>query len=68
MMLITFAAGLWNIGVEGQMVLGAICTTGMLRLVQDTSLAPSLVLILGILAAIVGGAVWAALAGRPSAV
>jgi ABC-type uncharacterized transport system permease subunit len=61
--LVTFAAGLWNIGVEGQMVLGAICTTGMLRLVQDTSLAPSLILILGILAAVVGGAVWAALAG-----
>lgn len=61
--LITFAAGLWNIGVEGQMVLGAICTTGMLRLVQDTSLAPSVILVLGILAAIVGGAVWAALAG-----
>jgi ABC-type uncharacterized transport system permease subunit len=61
--LITFAAGLWNIGVEGQMVLGAIFTTGMLRLLQDTSLPPFLILALGILAGVVGGAVWAALAG-----
>jgi simple sugar transport system permease protein len=61
--LITFSAGLWNIGIEGQMTLGAIFTTGVLRLLQDTSLPPGLVIILGILAGIVGGALWAALAG-----
>jgi ABC-type uncharacterized transport system permease subunit len=61
--LVTFAAGLWNIGVEGQMVLGAIFTTGMLRLLQDTSLSPSLIIILGIVAGMLGGALWAALAG-----
>ncbi len=61
--LVTFSAGLWNIGVEGQMVLGAIFTTGMLRLLQDSSLAPALIIILSILAGIVGGAIWAALAG-----
>lgn len=61
--LITFSAGLWNIGVEGQMVLGAIFTTGMLRLLQDTSVPPAFILLLGILAGIVGGAVWAGLAG-----
>ncbi len=61
--LITFAAGLWNIGVEGQMVLGAIFTTWMLRLLQDTATPPALIMILGMLFGIVGGAIWAALAG-----
>jgi ABC-type uncharacterized transport system permease subunit len=61
--LITFSAGLWNIGMEGQMTLGAIFTTGMLRLLEHTALPPALIIILGILAGVVGGAVWAALAG-----
>jgi ABC-type uncharacterized transport system permease subunit len=61
--LITFAAGLWNIGVEGQMTLGAIFATWMLRTLQDTSLPPTLIIILGILWGIVGGAFWASLAG-----
>jgi len=61
--LITFAAGLWNIGMEGQMVLGAIFTTGMIRLLQDTGVPPVLIIILGVLAGIVGGALWATLAG-----
>jgi ABC-type uncharacterized transport system permease subunit len=61
--LITFAAGLWNIGVEGQMVLGAIFATWMLRLLQDTSLHPALIIFLGIVWGMVGGALWAALAG-----
>ena len=61
--LITFAAGLWNIGVEGQMTLGAIFATWMLRTLQDTSLPPALIIILGILAGVAGGALWASLAG-----
>ncbi len=61
--LITFAAGLWNIGVEGQMVLGAIFATWMLRLLQDTTVPPSIIIALGILFGIVGGALWAGLAG-----
>ncbi len=61
--LITFAAGLWNIGVEGQMVLGSIFATWMLRLLQDTNVPPALIIILGILFGMVGGALWAALAG-----
>jgi ABC-type uncharacterized transport system permease subunit len=62
-LLITFAAGLWNIGVEGQIVLGAIGTTWVLRLLQDSSWSPALILILAILAGMIGGALWAALAG-----
>jgi ABC-type uncharacterized transport system permease subunit len=62
-LLITFAAGLWNIGVEGQITLGAIFTTGVLRMLQHSSVPPILIITLGILAGMVGGAIWAALAG-----
>jgi ABC-type uncharacterized transport system permease subunit len=61
--LITFAAGLWNIGMEGQMAVGAIFTTGMLRLLQNSAVPPVLSIILGILAGVVGGVIWAGLAG-----
>ena len=30
-LLLTFAPGLWNIGIEGQIILGAIFATGFLR-------------------------------------
>jgi ABC-type uncharacterized transport system permease subunit len=61
--LITFAAGLWNIGVEGQIVLGAVLTTWVLRLLQASSLPPALIIVLAMIAGIVGGALWALLAG-----
>ncbi len=62
-LIITFSAGLWNIGIEGQITLGAIFCTGALRLLQDASLAPWMILSISILAGMVGGALWAALAG-----
>jgi ABC-type uncharacterized transport system permease subunit len=62
-LLVTFAAGLWNIGIEGQITIGAIFTTWVLRALQDTTLSPAIIIILGILAGIIGGAVWAALVG-----
>ncbi|HVP20309.1 MAG TPA: ABC transporter permease [Anaerolineaceae bacterium] len=62
-LLVTFAAGLWNIGIEGQITLGAIFTTFVLRSLQNSSVSPTIILILGILAGIVGGALWASLAG-----
>jgi general nucleoside transport system permease protein len=61
--LVTFAAGLWNIGIEGQIVLGAVLTTWVLRLLQDSSLSPAFIIVIAILAGIIGGALWAALAG-----
>lgn len=61
--LITFSAGLWNIGMEGQMTLGAIFATGTLRLLEHAALPPALIIILGILAGVLGGAIWAAMAG-----
>ena len=60
---ITFCPGLWNIGIEGQMVLGSIFATWMLRLLQDTNVPPVLIIILGILFGMIGGALWAGLAG-----
>ena len=61
--LITFTVGLWNIGVEGQITIGAIFTTGAFRLLQDSALPPGLIIILGFLAGMLGGAIWALLAG-----
>jgi len=61
--LITFAAGLWNIGVEGQIVLGAVLTTGVLRTLQHTDLPPALILVAAVVAGALGGALWASLAG-----
>ncbi len=62
-LLITFAAGLWNIGIEGQIILGAISTTWALRLLQDSTLSPVVVIILSVLAGMAGGALWASLTG-----
>ncbi len=62
-LMVTYTAGLWNIGVEGQITMGAIFTTAALRLLQDSTLPPALILILAILAGAAGGMVWAGLAG-----
>jgi ABC-type uncharacterized transport system permease subunit len=61
--LITFSAGLWNIGIEGQIMVGAIFTTGALRLLQNSTVPTGWILLIGFLAGMVGGAFWAALAG-----
>jgi ABC-type uncharacterized transport system permease subunit len=62
-LLVTFSAGQWNIGVEGQITIGAIFTTGVMRIFQDTSVSPAIIIILSILAGMLGGAIWAAFAG-----
>jgi simple sugar transport system permease protein len=62
-LLLTFAAGLWNIGIEGQITLGAIFATGVLRVSLDGSLPPVLAITAALAAGIVGGAIWALLAG-----
>jgi len=61
--LVTFTAGLWNIGIEGQITLGAIATTWVLRALLNTDTPPALIIILSILGGFIGGAIWAALAG-----
>ena len=59
-MLITFAAGLWNIGVEGQMLAGALMTTWV---VQSIDAPAGIMLPLTILAGLLGGALWGVLIG-----
>jgi simple sugar transport system permease protein len=62
-LLFTFRIGLWNIGVEGQVVLGAVFATWVLRAGSSSpDLAPVLIL-LSLAASVLGGALWAALAG-----
>ncbi len=62
-LLFTFISGLWNIGIEGQIVLGAIFTTWLMRALQGSAVSPMLIIILATLAGMLGGALWAALAG-----
>jgi general nucleoside transport system permease protein len=61
-LLVTFTAGLWNIGIEGQIVMGSIFCGGLARLVQP-DWNPWLVIPLELGLAMLGGALWAALAG-----
>lgn len=59
-LLLTFKAGLWNIGIEGQIILGSVAASWV-ALTLD---APAPILIAAeILAAMLGGALWAAIAG-----
>lgn len=62
-LLLTFSAGLWNIGIEGQITLGAIFTTWALRLLQPTDAPGWIALIIAMLAGMIGGGLWAVLAG-----
>ncbi len=59
-LLITFTAGLWNIGIEGQIILGATFTAWAARSLDLPS--PVLIPILFVAGAI-GGALWGLLAG-----
>ncbi len=59
-LVISFTAGLWNIGVEGQMMFGAIFASWVAREI----FLPSVLLVpLELIAAAIGGALWGALAG-----
>jgi simple sugar transport system permease protein len=62
-LLLTFTVGLWNIGIEGQITLGAIFATGALRLLQGGSVDPGLAIALAFAAGMAGGALWAMLVG-----
>ena len=62
-LMFTFTAGLWNIGMEGQIEMGAIFAYGVIRIFTGTDTSPALVIILCIIAGIVGGSIWALLVG-----
>lgn len=59
-LLVTFTAGLWNIGVEGQIILGSIAASWIALKVDLPS--PFLQVAAEILAAMLGGALWAGIA------
>jgi len=59
-LIVTFTAGLWNIGVEGQMMLGAVAASWAALYV---TLPSPLQIPFEIMVAIIGGALWAALVG-----
>jgi simple sugar transport system permease protein len=61
-LLYTFRIGLWNIGVEGQIMMGAVLTTAVLRLGVGKSM-PMFFIGVSFMAGVAGGAVWAILAG-----
>ncbi|HLO50545.1 MAG TPA: ABC transporter permease [Kamptonema sp.] len=58
----TFAAGLYNLGIEGQITMGAIATTLALKIFENI-LPPPLVILLAIIAGAAGGLFWGLLAG-----
>ena len=60
---ITFLVGLWNIGVEGQITLGAIMSTLILRNLQPLDISPTISILLAALAGLAGGMAWALIAG-----
>ncbi len=61
-LLFTFTAGLYNLGIEGQIVLGAIASLIPIRLFENLLPAP-LVILLAIAAGALGGMLWSLLAG-----
>lgn len=58
---LTFAAGLYNLGIEGQMALGGIFAMGAMRLLLTAP--PAVAWTVALCAAALGGALWAVLVG-----
>jgi simple sugar transport system permease protein len=62
-LLFTFTAGLWNIGMEGQIIMGAVFTVGAFRLFDTASIDPVFVIIFAFVFGALGGILWALLPG-----
>lgn len=60
-LLFTFRAGLWNIGIEGQVILGAIGTTLILR--QPLPVPSAVIITFALLGGFLAGGLWGAFAG-----
>ncbi len=54
-----FRAGVWNIGAEGQMIMGAVASIAIITYIGE--LPAGVVILAGILFGILGGAAWAAI-------
>jgi simple sugar transport system permease protein len=62
-LLFTFRIGLWNIGIEGQILAGSVFATWALRWGAASPESGSWIVLLSLVAAVLGGGLWAALAG-----
>jgi general nucleoside transport system permease protein len=62
-LMFTFTSGLWNIGMEGQVTMGAVFGYGVIRFFTGTATPGYIVIILSLLSGIVGGVLWALLVG-----
>jgi general nucleoside transport system permease protein len=62
-LLFTFTAGLWNIGMEGQIVMGSVFTIGAFRIFTETGMDPGIVILFAFIAGALGGIFWALLPG-----
>jgi simple sugar transport system permease protein len=62
-LMFTFTAGLWNIGMEGQIEMGAIFSYAVIRHYTGTATPGGLVIVLAFLSGILGGMIWALLVG-----
>ena len=58
---LTFAAGLYNLGIEGQMAIGGVFALGAMRLLAGAP--PAAAWSVALLAGMAGGALWALLVG-----
>lgn len=59
-LIVTFAAGMWNIGIEGQIIMGAIAASWVAR---EVSVSRPVLVLLTILAGAAGGLLWGLLVG-----
>ncbi len=62
-LMFTFTSGLWNIGMEGQVEMGAIFSYAVIHYMTGTQVHGGVVIILSILSGILGGVIWALLVG-----
>jgi simple sugar transport system permease protein len=62
-LLFTFRIGLWNIGVEGQVMMGSVFATLALRAGTDSPEFGPVFIVVSLAASALGGAMWAAVAG-----
>lgn len=62
-LLFTFTAGLWNIGMEGQIVVGSVFCVGAFRFLDQTGMDPWIVITIAFIAGAIGGLLWAVLPG-----
>lgn len=60
-LMFTFTSGLWNIGMEGQVEMGAICAYAVIHYMTGTGVSGAVVVMLSFVSGILGGVIWALL-------